>query len=170
MHNPFKGETPFPLAGEGAVLRFTTGDITSLRGKYGAPPTRKPELDDRGQLVDHFWTILLTGIAAHDPIIMVDVLKAGLKEEGGKKRLNLDWNDLPFNFYEMEQPLQDGLNLSRWGMTAKELAEHLREQADEAERQMAENGGEAPPVDPTTDPTLTNLQTSDSSEPPTVSD
>lgn len=162
MHNPFKGETPFPLAGEGVVLRFKTGDITRLRGKYGAPPNRKPEVDDNGQLVDHFWTILLTGLASHDPVIMVDVLKAGLKKEDGKTEHKLDWDDLDFTFADMEEPLTDGLTLSRWGRTAADLAVELRAQA-EAYEQAAKEGDT--PENPTTDPIQTSPPISESSVP-----
>lgn len=167
MHNPFRGETPFPLAGEGVVLRFRTGDLTRLRGKYGAPPTKKPEIGPDGKLVDHFWEILLTGIAVHDPVIMLDVLKAGLKEPGGNKPLSLDWEDLPFSFAEMEEPLQTGLMVSRWGMTPDQLAAQIRAQAEETARLAAESGGEGIPENPTTDLTGTSPTTSESSEPDT---
>lgn len=139
LPNSYAAEVPFPLVGEGAVLRFRTIDLARLRGKYGAPVTAKPEYDEKGNRVDFFWSILLSGVDEQDPIVVIDLLKHGLKKPGGKEPMQVDFDDLPFALDATREPLADALLLARWGKTAAVLGAEIAE----AQRKLAEAAEEA---------------------------
>jgi hypothetical protein len=153
MHNPMANEVPFPLAGEGAVLRFRTGDLVRLRGKYGAPLNEPPKYDDRGRRIDFFWQVIIVGVESQDPAVVTDCLRIGLKQADGKTPLELDWEDLPFPLQAAEAELLDALFLARWGKSASQLAEDMRKAAEEA----AEN------ADPLASPEMDETSSTDSS-------
>jgi hypothetical protein len=156
MHNPFAGETPFPIAGEGVVLKFRSSDIARLHSVYG-PDTRKPpEVDPLTKLpVQTFWTTILGHLSVHDPNVVETVLRVGLKErdDDGKlkpiKRDNDWWEDLPFSFADGADQLSEALFWSRWGMTSVQYSELLREQAERDRLAALEGAVES-------DPTLAN--------------
>lgn len=136
MHNPFAGETPFPLAGEGVILKFTTSDLARLHSLYGPDVRSPPTLDPvSGRISQYFWGTILGWIDVHDPVVIQNILKVGLKERNGAGKLkpiqrDSDWwEELPFALSEVADAIQSGLLWSRWGMTPDQLAEKLREQA-----------------------------------------
>jgi hypothetical protein len=140
MHNPFIGEVPFPLMGEGISLRLRTGDLVRLRSKYGSPPTAKPEFDETGKRIDYFWELLFRGVESHDPVVMVDVLKAALKTNEGRTPLLADFEDLPFSLSDAVFPLMDAISVSRWGKTVAQVEEEFREKLAAAEAAVEEGG------------------------------
>lgn len=154
MHNQYSGEVPFPLMGEGVTLRLRTGDVARLRSKYGPPVASKPEYDADGKRIDFFWEILIGGCLSHDPVILVDLLKAALKKNGGQTPMEANWDDLPFPFEAMSEPMMDAVMLSRWGKTVEQQAQEYREQLAAAEGAMAAATG--PLVGPETDETISN--------------
>lgn len=147
MHNPFAGETPFPPAGEGVVLRFTTSDILRLHSLYGPDPRKPPEVDERtGLIVNSFWNVVIGWIEAHDPAVIMNVLKTGLKErqpDGSLKPLVKNeqwWEDPPFSFADVADQILSGVMWSRWGMTPEQLAAHLKAEAERYQEMV--NAGE----------------------------
>ncbi|WP_293862496.1 hypothetical protein [uncultured Alsobacter sp.] len=140
MHNGFQGEWPFPQFGDGVVVRFKSSDMARLRGRYGSPPGTPPRYDEKGNRVDHFWQILFTGINDIDPLIITDLLRAGLKKPGGKDPVEgIDFDDLPIPFIECCQPLLEGIMLARWGKTT---AEYAREEAAAEAEENPQTGPE----------------------------
>lgn len=143
MHSLHHCEFPFPLAGEGVVLRFRTIDLSRLRSIYGDDHRKAPGRDTSGRIVDAFWDVLLSRIDAHDPTVIVDCLRHGLKQQDGKTEFKgLDLDDLPFALDAAAPYVADALLLARWGMTSGELAARMREEVAAARR----DGDE---VDPT---------------------
>jgi hypothetical protein len=147
MHNPFSGETPFPPAGEGVVLRFTASDLARLHSIYGPDVRRPPDVDPRtGHVAMYFWGTVLGWLSVHDPVVIGNLLKIGLKERNASGKLvpiqrDEDWwESPPFSYSEVADMIEAGLMWSRWGMTPEQLAEKLREQSA---------AGEAASVDPT---------------------
>lgn len=145
MHNAMANEVPFPHVGEGAVLRFRTIDLVHLRSKYGPAANAKPEYDDRGRRIDHFWQILIVGIESHDPMVMSDLLRKGLKQSDGKTPFEMDFDDLPFPLQSIEAQLMDAVFLSRWGETVAQVAEKLQQ----AQKDLEDDPLMAPEMDET---------------------
>lgn len=136
MHNPYQGEVPFPAFGDGIVLRFKTGDLARLRGKYGPRLGEAPKFDEKGNRVDTFWQVIFAGINDIDPVVIPDLLKAGLKKPGGKDALDgIDFDDLTVPLIECCAPLIDALMLARWGKTAAEFAAEQEGSADDGNPQ-----------------------------------
>jgi hypothetical protein len=149
-HNPFAGETPFPIAGEGVVLKFSASDIARLHAVYG-PDTRKPpDLDGRGNPIQTFWTTISGWLSLHDPVVVHTVLKYGLKERNAAGKLvpiHRDeewWEYPPFAYSEIADQLEAALIWSRWGETPESLAERLREQVEAQRLAALEGDGEDP--------------------------
>jgi hypothetical protein len=168
MHNPFAGETPFPAAGEGVVIKFTTTDIARLHSLYGPDLRKAPEMDPQTNRVNQtFWTTIIGWISVHDPVVIQNVLRVGLKEFGpdGKlryvKRDDEWWDDPPFSYSDVAEVVEHGLIWSRWGTTAEQLAAQL-----EAEATRVHEGGE--PADPqnrtTASPTSSGLSSGPTSK------
>lgn len=162
-HNPFAGETPFPAAGEGVVIKFTTSDIARLHSLYGPDLRKPPEMDPQTRQVSQtFWTTLIGWISVHDPVVIGNVLRVGLKEMGddGKlhyvKRDDAWWDDPPFSYSDVAEVVEHGLIWSRWGTTAEQLAAQLEAEA----RRTRENGHDPDPLSRTTEsPTSSGLST-----------
>lgn len=161
-HNPFAGETPFPIAGEGVLLKFTTRDIATLHGKYGPDVRKPPEFDPiTGRVQNTFWQTIIGWVSVHDPVVLTDVLKVGLKEPGPNGRLSPIkrdqewWDTPPFRWADIAETIEFGLMWSRWGETPDQLAERLRKQIEEAD---AKGGNGAVPPDPTIQNTSTPSQ------------
>jgi hypothetical protein len=125
-------EVPFPLAGEGAVLRFTLRDLGVLRSKYGDPLTKEVRRDVYDQPIDTFWNVILSGLDALDPVICMDLLEVGLKKAGGKERLtSFDHGDPGFSIVEAYRPLLDATALARTGKPHDQLvADNLKAKAE----------------------------------------
>ena len=149
-HNPFAGETPFPVAGEGVVLRFSASDLAYLHSVYG-PDTRKPpEVDAMGRPIQTFWTTISGWLSLHDPVVVQTVLRYGLKERNKSGKLvplrrDDDWWEYPpFAYSDISDQLKSALIWSRWGETPEDLAKRLREQIAAQQRAAADGGDEDP--------------------------
>jgi hypothetical protein len=163
-HNPFAGETPFPEAGEGVVLKFTTSDIARLHSMYGPDVRRPPEIDPvSGKVRNSFWQTVIGHISVHDPVVIEAVLRVGLKEPNAEgklkpiRRADDWWEEPPFRYSDVADQIESGLMWSRWGLTPDQLAEKIREQI-EAERRAAAEGTFV------ADPTIRTMESPTSSE------
>jgi hypothetical protein len=156
QHNPFAGETPFPAAGEGVILKFTNSDILRLHSVYGPDVRHSPDTDPvSGRVRNAFWTNMIGWISLHDPVVIDALLRAGLKEPGpdGKlqpiKRPESWWEDPGFSYSDVAELIEHGLMWSRWGMTPDQLAARMRAEMEQA----AAEGGQS--EDPQTGATTT---------------
>jgi hypothetical protein len=160
-----QNKVPFPLAGEGATLRYRTMDLVGLREKFGEPKIvtvkTKNELgfENEIEVYETFTDRLDQLVRLNDPVAIVACLRAGLKEEDGTKpfqRISLD--DLPFGLKDAVRPIQDALVL---GITGESYAVLLRKQAaadaEAREKQAMKDRGIAfnEDEDPGADPTKT---------------
>lgn len=160
LHNPFAGETPFPPAGDDVILKYTTSDILKLYTLYGPDPREAMKVEPgTNRISGHFWTTLLGRAEMHDPHVLFNLLKVGLKQRDGERLVPLKrpaewWDDLPFSFADTADIITSGLTWSRWGMTPDQLADMMREQAARVREEM--EGGSAlenPPMATTESPT-----------------
>lgn len=160
-HNPFAGETPFPLAGEDVVFKFTTNDILQLYSLYGPDPRAEPEVDPvTNRIRNHFWSTVLGRAEAHDPHVLFNLCRIGLKERVEDKLVSLRsrrdqdwWDDLPFAWSEAADTIVSGLTWSRWGLTPDQLAAQMREQVAQIEREQREGAAGVPQTGMTESPT-----------------
>jgi hypothetical protein len=159
-HNPFAGETPFPLAGGEAILKFTTADIMKLYTLYGPDPREPMRVEPGGKgVTGSFWSTVLARAEMHDPHVLFNLLRLGLKQQNdaGKlvplQRSQEWWDDLPFAWSEAAEIITTGLTWSRWFMTPEGLAQFMRQQAAAAAEAMGEGGPEDPPMGTTLSPT-----------------
>lgn len=161
LHNPFAGETPFPLAGDDVVLKFTTSDILKLYGLYGPDPREPMKVDpDTKRVAGHFWTTILGRAEMHDPHVLFNLLKVGLKQRVDERLVALKrpqewWDDLPFSFADTSDLILSGVTWSRWGMTPDQLAEQMRLEAARATAELEAGGDPSahPPMATTESPT-----------------
>lgn len=149
-HNPFAGETPFPLAGEDVVFKFTTSDIMKLYSLYGPDPRAPIAIEPgTGRMENHFWSTVLSRAENHDPHVLFHLCKVGLKERSGDKLVPLNrpaewWDDLPFAFADTSDAIVSGITWSRWAMTPDMLAQQMREHAARLHAEQAEGVEQAP--------------------------
>lgn len=138
MSDP-QNKVPFPLAGEGAHLRYRTIDYVDLRKKYGeakiverrAPGTGFPE-----EVWETFTHRIDDGLGNFDPIVILDCLKAGLKTEDGRTPWSeIDWNDLSFPLTATVPAIRNAMVLA---VTNEPYAKLLAKQR-EAEAEKARN-------------------------------
>lgn len=155
-HNPFAGETPFPPAGDGVVFKFTNGDILKLYSLYGPDPRDPVEIEPgTNRLKHHFWSTVLTRAEHHDPHVLMNLCRIGLKERSGEKLVPIQrspewWDDPPFCFADTSDAIVSGLTWSRWMMTPDMLAQQMREQAERFARESQEAGAAAEDPQPRT--------------------
>lgn len=107
---------PFPLAGEGACLRYRTADYVELRKKYGEPKIverRNPDTGFPEEIWETFTSRIEQAVMLHQPDVILDCLKLGLKSEDGRTpRSDVDYSDLPFSWVACVQPIRDALVLA----------------------------------------------------------
>lgn len=169
LHNRFAGEVPFPQCGEGFVFRFRTIDLAELRSKYGFKFDKEPEYDEKGRLKEHFWTLLYTGLMTHDPVIYVDLIRAGLKRTGTATKVDpekeglFSLEDIPWAFEDIRIPLETALMCSRWGITPEQYAEILRKQVEDLQAEQGKGLANGAAVDPLSGPMTTSRRSSESS-------
>lgn len=159
LHNPFAGETPFPLAGEDVILKFTTSNILQLYTLYGPDPREAMKVEPgTNRISGHFWTTLLGRAEMHDPHVLFNLLKVGLKQRDGDRLVPLKrpaewWDDLPFSFADTADIITAGVTWSRWGMTPDQLADMMRQQAAQVAEEIEGGAPENPPTATTESPT-----------------
>jgi hypothetical protein len=148
-----ENKVPFPLAGEGAHLRFRTADLVTLRTKYGEPK----ELPDG--TYERFTDRIDALIQLYDPLAILDCLKAGLKKEDGRTPLSaIHYDDLPFSLIEAAQPIRDAITLGISGTAYSVLLAAQRAKAEEEARLRA-RGVAFNDEDPLEDPQNASTET-----------
>lgn len=132
------GEVPFPLAGEGAFLRFNLQDIAELESIYG---------------VGEYLQVIDANIQEGSGGTVLKCLSIGAKRRNSDNkivRLGLGPDDIDFAIVEAHEPIMDALFLQVTNMTYQEaMAEVARRQA-EMERLAA--AGESPAHEPKENP------------------
>ena len=128
-------KVPFPFAGDGAVLRFRTADLIKLEEIYG----------------DGWQSTIHQGFDRQSHKTLVDCLRAGLKQEDGRKPFaRIDYDDLPFSLYEAAMPIIEAIALAISGQSYAALLEASREASanppedDETDEHL---GSELSPLD-----------------------
>lgn len=121
---------PFPLAGEGARLRYRLDDLIALRSSYDAPVTAPVKTNERGNPENFFWENLISRVQVSDPMAIRDCLRVGLKQSDGKTPLAVDLSDPDWHLHQAIDPIMDALSLARTGHTMTDIAEKLREAAE----------------------------------------
>lgn len=176
MSDP-QNKVPFPLVGEGATLRYRTGDLVTLREKYGEPVIVKSPDPETGFPVDVWETFtdrIDRLVRLNDPIAVTDCLRAGLKQSCGVKPwTGIDYNDLDFGLLEAARPIQSAIIL---GITGDSYATLLRKQKDAEEERVRNDRlrargvefNEDSPDDPPMTPTepMSSIESSGSDTPP----
>lgn len=162
MSDP-QNKVPFPAAGEGAYLRYRTADYVELRTKYGEPKIVQRKAPESGFPMEYWETFthrIDDGLGNLDPIVIVDCLRAGLKNEDGRTKFaGVDWNDLSFSLTESVPSIRNALVLAVTNQPYAALLAKQREANEEAERnrRLRERGVEFNDDEQAddTDPTLT---------------
>lgn len=164
-----QNKVPFFLAGEGAYLRYRTGDLVHLREKFGEPKPIKVrnEMGFEQDAIETFTDRLNLLVGVTDPVAILECLKVGLKQADGRKPFQgVSFDDLPFGLTDARKPIIDALVL---GVTGKDYATLLAEQKEreaieERNARLREKGaifdGDEDP-----DPQETLMDSTSSSEP-----
>lgn len=107
-----QNKVPFPLAGDDACLRFRTADLIKLEDAYG----------------ESWQEAVFAGLQRTSHKVMVACLKAGLKQQDGRKPFaGVDYDDLPFAIDDAAMPIIDAITLGISGKPYAELVEARRE-------------------------------------------
>lgn len=125
--NPYRGEAPFPQAGEGAFVHFSVSDLVELENEFG----------------EDFAEAILLGLERASPKVTAKCLDVGLKVREGDqvKRLELGMDDYPFHLNAAQMPILDAITLARLGMPYGDaLAEAIKL---EEEQRKADDGSES---------------------------
>ncbi len=121
MVNKYRGEAPFPEAGEGAFVCFTNTEMVALEAEYG----------------DDFYEHIRLGLERASPAIIIKCLELGLKSGDERVRMSIGPDEYPFPLVEAQLPILDALTLSRTGMSYEEAlirAREIEDALDEAEK------------------------------------
>jgi hypothetical protein len=120
--NKYINAVPFPLAGEGAVLRYRTFDLIKIEEIFG----------------ESFAETISKALNNNSSTCMVECLKHGLKHADGRTAFSkVDWNDLPFSVHQAREAIFDAISCA---ITGQSFAAIL-----EARQKLAEGGDEPDP-------------------------
>lgn len=111
-------KVPFRLIGDGtAVLRYRTKDLVALEQKYGL----------------QFTTEITTRLSSNSHECLVECMRAGLKDAGGRKPFTrVDFDDLPFSIQDATPLIFDAIASSITGEPYAEILARQEEAAREA--------------------------------------
>lgn len=113
----YDNSVPFPVAGEGALLRFRTIDLIALEKQFG----------------EEWYGVIPKGLEANSNEVMVHCLKAGLKQKDGKTPfMSIDFNDLPFAIWQAKVQIFDAITLAISGLTYAAILHARQKQQEEA--------------------------------------
>jgi hypothetical protein len=114
-------KVPFPYIGDAATpatLRFRTADMVALEKLYGL----------------EFTTEIPSRLMQHSSECMVACLRAGLKDEGGRKPFKgVDYDDLPFGVSEVAGDIMDAISVAISGHSYAEIQERRRAETERGE-------------------------------------
>lgn len=109
-----QNKVPFFLAGDDAYLRYTTADLIKLEDLYG----------------DAWQEKIFAGLNSTSHKVLVECLKAGLKQQDGRKPYTVvSFDDLPFGIDDAAGPIVDAIALGISGKPYAVLVEARREAA-----------------------------------------
>lgn len=121
----FEGCVPFPLAGEGAVLRFRTRDLVKIEEDFGL----------------NWFEVVPERLDKNSYATLVAVMKAGLKSQDGVTPfLQIDHDDYPFSLQQATPAISDAFACALSGMTYRAVLD--------AKAAAAEAARANPPLSP----------------------
>lgn len=160
MANPLAGEVPFPIAGEGMCFKFTLGDLAEMAARYGHPSQTPKEAEDA------FWSKIMNGIFTNDPVVMMDLLRYGLKKEGRpSERADQKFiADPPFAMSEIAKPALNALFLRRDGKSYDQQVDERAKELEAEEERLREGFPPQTPVQESASPVSTGSSAPDTAQ------
>ena len=132
MHNRYRGEIPFPQAGEGAFVHFSLADLAELEDLFGR----------------NFFGEIEEAAFHASPRDLPKCLGIGLKSRDAEGKVTRIWDDLDhaalkFTMADVGEPILDAISQSHLGKTYKELVEEAEEARKKAEAERIKELKEA---------------------------
>jgi hypothetical protein len=129
--DPFDQSVPCPDFGQGAVMRFTFGDLRKVE-THGSLALALAS--DTVREVMPIWSWITFQLANRSVEFSTEIFKIGLKKAGGKEPIEIDWEDPPrFNFVELCSKAEIAILASLHGQTIEEAQAEAKKARERVE-------------------------------------